>query len=280
MSAQIQLSNTENCFIEWLKDLLSAAKVNIPFDMFSFYPKTEMEEIWQQSNFKIVNVAGINIPSFGTLNECESVVIDILQSEGSKAEKTILAQSFNDKLQLLRDNLFDKWTSICKEIESNLDDIDAKIATNELTERPETYTQDRKDLKYLLKITNAEVNGKFPIGEYVFLFGKDSEVRGHKLVTETKEYQEYIKSSTSLIDEIFTLSKALNDGTWTKLSIIAYFLGNRCGVEFCQRKFIRFGLTGKLDEIEKFIAAEINKSEYVPTPDETKKEPSETVETV
>lgn len=197
------------------------ANKKIPFALFNFSANPD----W--SDCEMVDIAGVNVPKLGELTTIERIVLDNVadnQIESSTRLQLTLRQ--------LAKALAVSWERICNEIEFN--------------------TQEEKSAVKTLK-------GLKPVQLSGYIFPADT--LEYRLISATIAYQEFQSEYIEEITQALNIAIEMQDGSFSNLMRIAFFLASRLGSEWLNPVKLQRLTESKAKALLEFIMDESNGGE-------------------
>lgn len=200
------------------------ANKKIPFALFNFSANPD----W--SDCEMVEVAGLSIPKLGELTTIERIVLDNVadnQIESSTRLQLTLRQ--------LAKALAGYWESICSQVEFNT---------------PEEKTA----LKELKALKPVQLSG------YIF----PADTVEYRLISATVAYQEFQSEHIEEITQALNIAIEMQDGSFSNLMRIAFFLASRLGSEWLNPVKLQRLTESTAKALLDFVGLEANGGEDAP----------------
>jgi len=200
------------------------ANKKIPFALFNFSANPD----W--SDCETVNIAGIDIPKLGELTTIERIVLDNVadnQIESSTRLQLTLRQ--------LAKALATSWDAVCAELV--YDTAEEKAA-----------------VKTLKALKPVQLSG------YIF----PSDTVEFRLVSATLTYQEFQSEYLEEISQALNIAIEMQDGSFSNLMRIAFFLASRLGSEWLNPVKLQRLTESKAKSLLEFVGLEANGGEETP----------------
>lgn len=200
------------------------ANKKIPFALFNFSANPD----W--SDCETVTVAGLEIPKLGELTTIERIVLDNVADNQIEASARLQLT-----LRQLAKSLAVVWESVCEQIEFNTPEEKAAV-------------------KALKTLKPVQLSG------YIF----PADTLEYRLVSATIAYQEFQSEHFEEITQALNIAIEMQDGSFSNLMRIAFFLASRLGSEWLNPVKLQRLTESKAKALLKFVAAESNGGETVP----------------
>ena len=200
------------------------ANKKIPFALFNFSANPD----W--SDCETVTVAGLNIPKLGELTTIERIVLDNVadnQIESSTRLQLTLRQ--------LAKALAVSWEQICNEIEFNT-------------------AEEKSAVKALKALKPVQLSG------YIF----PADTVEYRLISATISYQEFQSEHIEEITHALNIAIEMQDGSFSNLMRIAFFLASRLGSEWLNPVKLQRLTESKAKDLLEFVVTESNAGEDIP----------------
>lgn len=200
------------------------ANKKIPFALFNFSANPD----W--SDCETVTVAGLSLPKLGELTTIERIVLDNV-SDNQIESSTRLQLT----LRQLAKALAERWELVCNEL--TFDSAEEKAA-----------------VKTLKALKPVQLSG------YIF----PSDTVEYRLISATLAYQEFQSEYLEEISQALNIAIEMQDGSFSNLMRIAFFLASRLGSEWLNPVKLQRLTESKAKALLDFVGLEATGGESAP----------------
>lgn len=200
------------------------ANKKIPFALFNFAANPD----W--SDCEMVTVAGIELPKLGELTTIERIILDNVADNQIESSTRLQLT-----LRHLAKALSTQWDAVCAEL---------------VFDTPE----EKAAVKNLKALKPVQLSG--------YIFPSDS--IEFRLVSNTIAYQEFQSEYLEEISKALNIAIEMQDGSFSNLMRIAFFLASRLGSEWLNPTKLQRLTESKAKALLEFVTLEANGGEETP----------------